>query len=259
MDRPHPAAGSPARLVCRRGCRGPKCSLKVRQPVGPLLHRSRPQRAPSPGLSGAQRTRAAWVSAHAPPLRGPRPHRVLQPETATRAPALPTPPQRPSLSLQPAPDGHCHRPTSRAHRYWGRLSINRDCDRCCRFCIALPSPLPSPAGRWFLLQMQSSSAGQEALYPTVAVASLCPSPSSDRPQGCAHRESGGLWGPGGLPRAPGCTHSQWPVQRRCPPFVQLALFCPAAPTVLPGAHRWLTHMHTCAHRGPASPTVSRAG
>ena len=368
MDRPHPTAGPPTRLVCRRGRHGPECSLKVRQPGGPLLHRPSSQRATSLGLSGAQRPRAGWVSAHAPPPQGPRaplgpgPHWVQEPETANRAPSsrplcsappslptgprppdhsaaplrdcqpgpvlptapqhpsetanpapssrllrstppslptrtrppdratalpprlatgprppdccaaplracqpgpvLPTAPQRPSEpanralssrqccstppSPQPAPDGHCHSPALRARQYKGQLSINRECYPCCRSCIALPSPLPAPAGRQFLLQMQSSSTGQEALRPCTPLwlrPAFVPAPAQTGPRAVPTA-------PQGVRRAPRlrwaalcprCAHTQWPAQRRSPPL--------PASSALP----------SCSHSPARSTQVAHAG
>lgn len=155
---------------------------KVRQPVGPLLHRPRPQRAPSPGLSGAQRTRAAWVSAHTPPLRGPRAPLGPAARDCQPGPSSPDPTAAPLPEPAACACGHCQSPTSRARWHGGRLSINRDCDGCCRFCIALPSPPPSPTGRRFLLQMQSSSAARRPCTPLWLWPAFVPAPAQTGPR-----------------------------------------------------------------------------
>lgn len=181
MDRPHPAAGSPAWLVCRRGRRGPRG--RSGSPWGPCCtgpgHKGPPHlgcREPSgPEQPGCQHT----------PLHfeGPGPRWALQPETANRAPALPTPPQRPSLSLRPAPADTVRAPPhGLVGTGGGRLSINRDCDGCCRFCIALPSPPPSPTGRRFLLQMQSSSAARRPCTPLWLWPAFVPAPAQTGPR-----------------------------------------------------------------------------
>ena len=195
---------------------------------------------------------------------GPRPpdHSAAPLRDCQPGPVLLTAPQRPSEpanqalssrpccstppSPQPAPDGHCHSPALRARQYKGQLSINRECYPCCRSCVALSSPLPAPAGRQFLLQMQSSSTGQEALRPCTPLwlrPAFIPAPAQTGPRAVPTAPQGVRRAPRlrWAASCPRCAHTQWPAQRRSLPL--------PASSALP----------SCSHSPARSTQVAHAG
>lgn len=105
--------------------------------------------------------------------------------------------------------------------------------------------------------VQCRTGGPQALYPTVVVASLCPSPSSDGPQGCAHSASGSQ---AGSVAQVGCLV---PLAALTPSgqHSEGALPLPAGSALPSCSHSpaWSTQVahagaHTCTHRPRLAPT-----